>query len=762
MLVRIRNILAPPEFEDKEKTRVAKILYIISLVILAILAIVSAVTPFIFHRWNGPIISGITLIPVSIMMILIRKGHIRIASMFFAFSVLLLDTVLIVISGGLEGGIAVGYVIVVITAGLLLGGWAGVGIAGVIAFLGFGMVYAQRVNLLPMAIIELDLTAKWISLTANTLLASVILYLVMKSLNEALERASRNERAMEKAVNELQKLKDFHENIVQSVGETIFIEDENGILTFVNPRIEKLLGYKSQELIGKHWSALVAEAYKIKVTEETSKRSAGIESQYETILIHKEGLEVPVIVNARPLFDEERYVGVISTFTNITERKKAEDQLLFDALHDGLTGLPNRVLFDDRLNHVVARSKRRKDYNYAVLFMDLDRFKVVNDSLGHNMGDELLIAVGQRLSKCVRAVDTVARFGGDEFVILLDDVNGVSEVLLVVNRIQSELRQPFHINGHTVFTSVSIGIVMNSEDYHSPEDIIRDADTAMYRAKNFGKDRFELFDPEMRLDALNRLRIESDLRLAFDHGELRIYYQPLISIKTDQLVGLEALLRWQHPVRGLLLPDEFLDIAEETGLIIPIGRWVLQEACLTVKKMQDKYEFTPPLLISVNLSRKQFFNPELSLDIAHTLEDTGIEADSLKLEICEDVIMEDTEKTIAVIHRILDIGVRIQMDDFGIGYSSLATLHRFPIEALKIPREFITMADPGKDAYKVASTIISLAKQMNLSVIAEGVETDQQLDFLRKEGCDLWQGHLYAQAMNAEALDALLLKILSE
>ncbi|KPK21344.1 MAG: hypothetical protein AMK69_21940, partial [Nitrospira bacterium SG8_3] len=324
MLVRIRNILAPPEFEDKEKTRVAKILYIISLVIFTILAIVSAVTPFIFHRWNGPIVSGITLIPVSIMMILIRKGHVRIASMFFAFSVLLLDTVLIVISGGLEGGIAVGYVIVVITAGLLLGGWAGVGIAGVIALLGLGMVYAQRVNLLPMAIIELDLTAKWISLTANTLLASVILYLVMKSLNEALERASRNERAMEKAVNELQKLKDFHENIVQSVGETIFIEDENGILTFVNPRIEKLLGYKSQELIGKHWSALVPETYKIKVTEETSKRSAGIESQYETILIHKEGLEVPVIVNARPLFDEERYVGVISTFTNITERKKAE------------------------------------------------------------------------------------------------------------------------------------------------------------------------------------------------------------------------------------------------------------------------------------------------------------------------------------------------------------------------------------------------------------------------------------------------------
>jgi diguanylate cyclase (GGDEF)-like protein/PAS domain S-box-containing protein len=762
MLVHMKKYFVAPTFEDKEKTRVAQILYTISLVILVILVAVCVITPFVFRRLNGLIASGITTIPVSIMLILIRKGKVRMASMFFAFSFLFLDTALIVISGGLEGGIAVGYIVVVIMAGLLLGGRTGVVFAGMIALLGLGMVYAERFDLLPMALFEMNLMGKWISLTANTALAATILYLVTNSLSEAIAQAESNERAMEDAADELRKLKDFHENIVKSVGETIFIEDENGTLSFVNPRIENLLGYKSDELVGKHWSSLIPISQKNKVNEESSKRSAGIESQYETLLLHKEGAEVPVIVNARPLFEEGKFVGAISTFTNITERKKAENQLLFDALHDGLTGLPNRVLFDDRLNHVIARAQRRKDYNYAVLFMDLDRFKVVNDSLGHNMGDELLVAVGKKLSQCIRAVDTVARFGGDEFVVLLDDVNGVSEVLLVVNRIQNELRQPFRINGHTVFTSVSIGIVMNSEVYHSPEDIIRDADTAMYRAKNFGKDRFELFDPEMRQDALTRLRIESELRLAFDQGELMVCYQPLISIKTDRIVGFEALLRWQHPVRGLLLPDEFLNIAEETGIILPIGRWALHEACQTAKIMQDKYKFTPPLLISVNLSRKQFFNPELPLDISHILEDTGLEADNLRLEICEDVIMEDTEKTITIIQQILDSGVQIQMDDFGIGYSSLATLHRFPIEALKIPREFITMTDPGMDTYGVASTIISLAKKMNIAVIAEGVETPQQLDFLRKENCDFWQGHLYAQAMNANALDALLAKLSAE
>jgi diguanylate cyclase (GGDEF)-like protein/PAS domain S-box-containing protein len=561
---------------------------------------------------------------------------------------------------------------------------------------------------------------------------------------------------------EIRKLKDFHENIVKGVGETIFIEDENGLLSFINPRTEDLLGYKSEELIGKHWSTLVPESQRGKVSDESSTRPEGKESQYETILLNKEGEEVPVIASARPIFEEGEFVGVISAFTDITDRKNAEAQLLFDALHDGLTGLPNRVLFDDRLTHVIARANRHKDYNYAVLFMDLDRFKVINDSLGHSLGDELLISVGQRLSQCVRSVDTVARFGGDEYVILLDDISGMGEALLIVNRIQSELRKPFRIHDHTVFTTASIGIVTNSEECHSPEDIIRDADTAMYRAKTYGKDRLEIFDSEMRRDALTRMKIESELRLAFDDGDLRVYYQPLISTTTNRIVGLEALLRWQHQERGLLLPGEFLDIAEETGLTLPIGKWVLQEACLLAKRIQDKFNFSPPPFISVNLSRKQFFNPELPLDISHAVQDTHLEADYLKLEICEDVIMEDTEKTIDIIQLIRDTGAGIHMDDFGIGYSSLATLHRFPIEALKIPGEFIGKTAPGMNSYDVAGTIISLAKKLNISVIAEGVETPQQLDFLRKESCEIWQGHLCSKAMSADALDIFLSKASAE
>jgi diguanylate cyclase (GGDEF)-like protein/PAS domain S-box-containing protein len=714
----------------------------------------------------GIILSGLTGVPVLIVLWLVRKGRIRVSSYLFVFGIWVLDTILIYGTGGLTSGVIPGYVAVAVLGGLLLQRRYSIMLILLIAVMGLGMIDLTQSQRLPAPIIHLDQGARWLSLLINVILAATVIDLATSGLRRALKRARQAEAAIAvtnqdlkreiseriRTEDEIRKLKEFNENIVNSVAETIILEDEHGILTFANPRVEKLLGYSTKEIIGQHWTTIVPNGYVEKVRSETVKRVDGIESQYKTHLMHKDGTEIPVITSACPLFDQDRFVGVLSAFTDITEQRRVEEQLLHDAFHDELTGLPNRVLFFDRLGHTIARAKRHRDYHYGVLFLDLDRFKLVNDSLGHSMGDQMLILVAERLSGLLRNIDTIARLGGDEFVILLDDINTVEDAISIANRIQEALKRPFDLKGHEVYTTTSIGIVYNSTTYESSENVLRDADTAMYRAKRMGKDRFELFDPEMRRDVIGRMRVETELRKALEREEFRVFYQPLLSIRTDQVIGVEALVRWQHPVRGLLLPKDFLSIAEETGMIIDLGQWIFKEAARMIRRLNDQFPQEPPLFVSVNLSRRQFSYPGLIYDIKAVLDSESLDPRSFVLEIKEDVILDDTVLASEKIRQIQELGVNLQMDDFGTGYSSLARLNHLPIGALKIAREFILQIESGDDRSEIIRTIISLARILNINVIAEGVENSHQLDYLKKEECDIWQGYFCSKAINSEDL----------
>jgi len=442
--------------------------------------------------------------------------------------------------------------------------------------------------------------------------------------------------------------------------------------------------------------------------------------------------------------------------TDITEGKVA----------DALTGLPNRILFIDRLASSIERARRHGEYMFAVLFLDLDRFKVINDSLGHVVGDELLVAIARRLEGCLRASDTVARLqtehtiarlGGDEFTGLLKEIGDVSDALRVAERVQEGLSKPFTLNGQEVFTTASIGITTSASHYQTPEAVLRDADTAMYRAKSRGGARSEVFDREMRDRAVARLQLETDLRRALERDEFRLYYQPIVSLATREITGFEALVRWQHPERGLILPEEFIRVAEETAMIVPLGWWVVREACRQMREWHVQRDPQAGMIISVNLSPKQFSQANLTDNVTRILADTGLPAGCLALEITETTIMDSTEYASAVLAELRQLGVQLAIDDFGTGYSSLSYVHRFPLSSLKIDRSFVSEMGEKGERSEIVRAIVNLAHNLGLDVIAEGVETQAQLDHLTTLGCDYGQGYLFSVPMAADAATALVI-----
>jgi len=435
---------------------------------------------------------------------------------------------------------------------------------------------------------------------------------------------------------------------------------------------------------------------------------------------------------------------------------------------DALTGLPNRLLFIDRLGRSIQRAKRHKNYLFAVLFIDLDRFKVVNDSLGHIVGDQLLVAIARRLESGLRSLDTlarlgtdptIARLGGDEFTVLLEDIKDVSDAVRVAKRIQANLLQSFTIDGHEVFMSASVGIATSTAGYERPEAILRDADTAMYRAKAWGTARCEVFDTEMRNRAVARLELETTLRRAVERQEFELHYQPIVLLDTCRLKGFEALIRWQHPERGPVAPSEFITVAEETGLIQPIGWWVLREACRQMRVWQSSM-CAGVTTISVNLSGKQFMQSDLVDQIEQVLKDTGLDGSSLKLEITESTIIGNIDAVVHTLLRLKGLGVQLAIDDFGTGYSSLSYLHRLPIDTLKIDRSFI--ANMSEDNSAIVRAIVALAHHMRLDVVAEGIETADQLAQLIEFGCKYGQGNLFSKPVDSEAAGMLIPQPLPE
>jgi diguanylate cyclase (GGDEF)-like protein/PAS domain S-box-containing protein len=449
-------------------------------------------------------------------------------------------------------------------------------------------------------------------------------------------------------------------------------------------------------------------------------------------------------------------IRMAGSLTDITRRKIAEQKMLHDALHDSLTGLPNRLLFMDRLGLAVERTKRISGYLFAVLFLDLDRFKDVNDSLGHMLGDQLLVETARLLSRNLRATDTVARLGGDEFVILLDDIQEISDATRIANRIQNDLSTSFSISGHEVFLTTSIGIVVSETGYSTPDDVIRDADIAMYRAKALGKARYEIFDNTMRDRIINRLALENELRQAIESNELCLHYQPIVSLETGRLAGLEALVRWRHPRRGLLYPDSFINLAEETGLIIPMDRWVLAEACRQMLAWKAEFPNLPPLTISVNVSGKQVAQPDLAGYVKSVLQETGLPPTDLRLEITERAIMENVEMAAGIFTELQSFGVKIEIDDFGTGYSSLSYLAKLPINALKIDQSFVRLLNEDSAHLHIVQSIVMLAHGLKIYVVAEGVETAGQLGYLKELACEKAQGYFFAKPFSSEDVRKLL------
>jgi diguanylate cyclase (GGDEF)-like protein/PAS domain S-box-containing protein len=444
-----------------------------------------------------------------------------------------------------------------------------------------------------------------------------------------------------------------------------------------------------------------------------------------------------------------RFAG---SLTDITRRKRSESRLVWEATHDHLTGLANRALFLDRLEHAIALNRRQHVYDYAVLFFDLDRFKVVNDSLGHAAGDELLGEMARRVSTCVRPTDLVARLGGDEFTVLLENVGGLGEASLIAERILGEVRKPFSVAGQEVYTGASIGIAVSTSGYARAEDVIRDADTAMYRAKGKGRGRAEVFDTRMHHEAVERMRLEMDLRRAVDREELCLAYQPIVEMPSQKLHGFEALLRWRHPVRGVVPPSVFIPLAEETGLIIPLGTYVVRGVCRQLREWDDAG--APPLSVSVNVSVRQLGDPDLVDRVAGIIHAEGIDPSRLRLEITESALMADMAGAQETFARFRALGIDLCIDDFGTGYSSLSYLVNLPIGAMKIDRSFVSKMDHDGD--EMVRMIVSLAHNLKLKVIAEGVETTEQLRRLEALSCDYAQGYLFAKPLSREAAGALI------
>jgi len=527
-----------------------------------------------------------------------------------------------------------------------------------------------------------------------------------------------------------------------------------------SPRWKAMLGYQEGEIDDRpsEWFDRIHDADRERVKDEITAHQKGLTPHFQSEhrVLHKDGTFRWMLSRGVAVHDASgNALRMAGSQTDITEGK----------VSDPLTGLPNRLLFIDRVGRLIKHTKRRKDQLFAVLFMDLDGFKMVNDSMGHLAGDQLLLGVANRLEKCLRSTDTVARLGetftvarlgGDEFTVLLDDIKDPSDAKSAADRMMKALVPPFILGGKEVFTSVSIGIALSNVGYEQPEEMLRDADTAMYRAKSLGKARYEVFDADMRASVMARLQLETDMRRALERGEFRNFYQPIVALASGEIAGFEALLRWEHPTRGLLGPGEFIPVAEETGLIRELGWWNLREACRQISKWRAGTSAHRHLTISVNLSAKQFLQPRLVEDIGKLLAELSLPPEALKLEITESTVMGDPTAAVEMLQHIKSLGIQLAIDDFGTGYSSLSYLHRFPLDTLKIDRSFISDMGNDGEGMEIARTILPMANNLRLDVVAEGVETIQQVALLKKLHCKYGQGFYFSRPLSAEGTAELL------
>ncbi|RQD63142.1 MAG: EAL domain-containing protein [Desulfonatronovibrio sp. MSAO_Bac4] len=578
--------------------------------------------------------------------------------------------------------------------------------------------------------------------------------------SQSLEEKSRTlAEANEKLFNEIVLRRETEKRLISSeskyrtifehTGTAMLICDDQCKVIMANSQLFKIAGYSIEELRSMdRWTSILLDVQENRILDWINEDRDPNKSyrDFEAIIRSKSGTEKNVYVTLASFQDSK---AAMFSLVDITDLKQAEQKLYHQAFHDHLTGLPNRALFMELLSVSMRRARRSKDFFFSVLYLDIDRFKYINDSMGHIFGDQILVRFSEIIKACLRESDSIARMGGDEFAIILDDVHDPDYSAAVVKRINSALKKAMIIDGHEVFTEASIGMVTDCRDYENPDDIIRDADAAMYEAKESGRACFRVFEKKMHRRLKRVVEIETAMRKGLENDEFVLHYQPIVSLSGEHASNFEALIRWERPGKGLIPPVEFIPIAEETGLILPLGRWVLTKACEQMSLWQKEYPAMSGCSVSVNLSGRQFKDADLERHIAEVLRSTGLQAHNLRLEITESEVMQCPETAIELLGRISKLGIKIMLDDFGTGYSSLSYLHRFPIDYLKVDRDFVNRVDAASanSDRRIVETIISLAHGMSLEVVAEGVERESQVSFLSEYKCQFFQGDFFYSAM---------------
>ncbi len=580
-------------------------------------------------------------------------------------------------------------------------------------------------------------------------------YLIKSEIDSlTLERTIRYAIEHSRTENALRSSEERFRSVIQNLSDIIAILDDESRITYISPSIERSSKFQIIELLGRKLTDFAHPDDVEKVFDflEEIKKNKETTSLIEWQIVDADGSFYYVESVGINLLDDPHVSGIVITTRNITERKTLEAQLMHQAFHDPLTNLANRVLFRDRVEHALMRYKRQET-PLAVLFLDLDDFKNINDSLGHAAGDELLKSVAERLMGCVRFGDTVARLGGDEFAILLEDTEQANNAITIAERVLECVLDPFNVEGYDVMVGISVGISFSSSGKETADELLRNADVAMYIAKDSGKGRYTIFESQMYEAILSQIELEADMRRAIECGEFFLNYQPIVRLDTKKVAGFEALVRWNHPQHGILLPENFIPLAEQTGLILPLGKWIVAESCRQVKKLFDKYnrEFS----MTINISGKQLQHPGFATEIADALETAGTLPASIILEITESVMMQNTEDMLRRLLKLKSLGVRLAIDDFGTGYSSLSYLQQFPIDILKIDKAFTKGINHGAEKSAVARTIISLSDTLQLSTIAEGIENADQVPTLENLGCKFGQGFYFARPLSEAQLDKI-------
>jgi diguanylate cyclase (GGDEF)-like protein/PAS domain S-box-containing protein len=544
----------------------------------------------------------------------------------------------------------------------------------------------------------------------------------------------------------------FQARLLDAVGQSVIATDLEGKVLYWNRGAEELYGWSPGEALGRNLRDLTVPEELLDQAEEIrSELQAGRTSSAEMLLRRKDGSHVPILGTATPIFDDRgNLAGMIGVSTDISERKALEAELERRASHDPLTALPNRRVFVDRLGQALLRTRRKKSNKVGVLFMDLDGFKTVNDSLGHEAGDKLLVTVAERLKRRMRPEDVLARFGGDEFAVLLESVENPSEALQVAQRIAETIREPFTVDDHQVSVSTSVGIALGTAHTNDPEGMLRGADAAMYRAKEQGPGRYAVFDPALQIRAQERLELEAELRRAVEQEEFVLHYQPIVSLHNGSMVGFEALLRWRHPHKGIQRPSTFLSLAEETDLIVPIDGWVLEEVCRQAKLWEEEYPSASLVTMHVNLSPRQLKGGGLARTIEETLKRVALEVHTLALDITEGFLLKASEDQARTLDALKKMGFRLDLDDFGTSYSSLSYLKNFPVDGVKLDKSFVEGLTEDTRGMALVQKVIELCHTLGLEVVAEGIETPEQATLLKEMGCDLGQGYYFGRPLPSE------------